>query len=132
TMYFLVYAIFLMFSRLFAGQIYDKKGHLYVFIPGALFIFSAMLLLAWLPSKTILLTAAALYGFGFGTVQPALQAWAVDRAEANRKGMANATFFSFFDLGIGVAAIFFGMLASNINYASIYIASSISILCSII
>lgn len=129
--YFFVYAIFLMISRTFAGKIYDKKGHLYVFIPGTLMIFIAMLLLAWLPNTTILWTAGAIYGFGFGTVQPALQAWAVDKAQANRKGMANATFFSFFDLGIGIAAITFGLLASTINYASIYIASSISILFSI-
>ncbi|MFD1606296.1 MFS transporter [Oceanobacillus luteolus] len=128
--YFLVYAIFLMISRTFAGKVYDKKGHLYVFLPGTALILSAMLLLAWLPSTLILWTAGAIYGFGFGTVQPALQAWAVDKAKANRKGMANATFFSFFDLGIGIAAIFFGFLAATINYASIYIASALSIACS--
>lgn len=129
--YFLVYAVFLMISRTFAGKIYDKKGHLYVFLPGTLMILIAMILLAWLPSAAVLMTAAAIYGLGFGTVQPALQAWAVDKAEANRKGMANATFFSFFDLGIGIAAIFFGLLASTINYASIYVASALSIICSI-
>lgn len=130
--YFLVYAIFLMISRTFAGKIYDKKGHLYVFLPGTLMILTAMILLAWLPSTTVLMYAAAIYGLGFGTVQPALQAWAVDKADANRKGMANATFFSFFDLGIGIAAIFFGLLASTLSYASIYIASALSIICSIL
>lgn len=129
--YFLVYAAFLMLSRTFAGQLYDRRGHLYVFIPGALLIFTAMLLLAWLPNVMVFLMAAGLYGLGFGMVQPALQAWAIDRAEANRKGMANATFFSFFDLGIGVAAMVFGWLASTINYTSIYLASALSILFSI-
>jgi MFS family permease len=128
--YFLVYAIFLMISRIFAGKIYDKKGHVYVFLPGTALIFAAMLLLAWLPSTFVLWVAGALYGFGFGAVQPALHAWAVDEAKANRKGMANATFFSFFDLGIGIAAIFFGFLAATISYASIYIASSVSVLSS--
>lgn len=128
--YFLVYALFLMISRLFSGKIYDRKGHLYVFLPGTFMIFTAMLLLAWLPSTLVLWVAAAIYGFGFGTVQPALQAWSVDKAAADRKGMANATFFSFFDLGIGIASIFFGFLASTINYTSIYIASALSILCS--
>src|SRR5699024_9859914 len=67
-LYFVVYAIFLMASRLVAGKIYDDKGHMYVFPPGALLIFIAMLLLAWLPSTTVLLIAAAFYGFGFGSV----------------------------------------------------------------
>jgi len=131
-LYFLVYAIFLMISRTFAGKIYDKRGHLYVFVPGTLLVFGAMLLLAWLPSTTVLLIGAALYGLGFGSVQPALQAWSVENADNNRKGMANATFFSFFDLGIGVGAIVFGQFAYYLGYASIYLTSAGSVLISIL
>src|SRR5699024_1015255 len=82
--YFLVYAIFLMVSRTFSGKLYDRYGHKYVFIPGAIFIVIAMLLLFWLPNAIVLFIAASFYGLGFGTVQPALQAWAVDKAENNR------------------------------------------------
>src|SRR5699024_7975051 len=78
--YFITYAAFLMISRLFAGKIYDKRGDLYVIPPGVILIFIAMLLLSWLPSTTMMLVAGALYGLGFGMVQPALQAWAVDKA----------------------------------------------------
>ncbi|MFC3041203.1 MFS transporter [Virgibacillus xinjiangensis] len=131
-LYFLVYAVFLMISRTFAGQIYDKKGHQYVFPPGTVLIISAMFLLAWLPNTAILLVAAALYGLGFGSVQPALQAWAVDKAANNRKGMANATFFSFFDLGIGIGAIAFGQLAYIYGYGSIYITSGLSVMVSLL
>src|SRR5699024_7047361 len=99
------------FLPLYAGKIYDKKGDMYVIPPGTILIFIAMLLLSWLPNMPMMLVAGALYGLGFGSVQPALQAWAVDKAPKNRKGMANATFFSFFDLGVGVGAILFGQLA---------------------
>lgn len=131
-LYFLVYAIFLMISRTFAGKIYDKKGHLYVFLPGTLLIFFAMILLSWLPDMTTMLIAAGIYGLGFGSVQPALQAWAVDKAPGNRKGMANATFFSFFDLGIGVGAIVFGQIAFFYGYGLIYATSAGSIMLSMI
>lgn len=130
--YFLVYAIFLMLSRTFAGKIYDQKGHIYVFLPGTILVFIAMLLLAWLPNTTVLLIAAAFYGLGFGSVQPALQAWAVEQSPSNRKGMANATFFSFFDLGVGLGAITFGQLASMFNYGVIYITSAGSVMMSIL
>ncbi len=93
---FVVFATFLMIMRTFAGQLYDKKGHIVVFLPGMFLILIAMVLLAWLLNSFVLYTAAALYGLGFGTVQSALQAWAVNQAPDNRKGMANATFFSFF------------------------------------
>lgn len=126
-LYFVVYALFLMISRVFAGRIYDLKGDLYVIPPGTVLIITAMLLLSWLPNTAVLIIAAALYGFGFGTVQPALQAWAVEKAPENRKGMANATFFSFFDLGIGVGAILFGQIAHLFNYGLIYIISACSV-----
>lgn len=130
--YFLVYAIFLLISRLFAGRIYDAKGHSYVFPPGAVLILLAMLLLAWLPNTSVMLFAAALYGLGFGSVQPALQAWAVGSATENRKGMANATFFSFFDLGVGIGAISFGQLAYMYGYHVIYYVAAASVLLSLI
>src|SRR5699024_4887655 len=126
-LYFISYALFLMLSRVFAGRIYDKMGDLYVIPPGTMLIFTAMLLLSWLPNTTVMLLAGALYGLGFGSVQPALQAWAVNEAAQNRKGMANATFFSFFDLGIGIGAMLFGQLAFWFDYAIIYIVSAGSV-----
>jgi MFS family permease len=131
-LYFLLYALALMLTRTFAGKLYDKKGHRAVFIPGALLILAAMLLLSWLPNNTVLYTAALLYGTGFGAIQPALQAWSVAQAPANRRGMANATFFSFFDLGIGVGAIIFGQIGHSFGYSIIYLASALSIFLSIL
>ena len=71
------------------------KKDISCFIPGALLILTAMLLLSWLPNNAVLYTAALLYGTGFGVIQPALQASSVAQAPANRRGMANATFFPF-------------------------------------
>ncbi|MFC5733198.1 MFS transporter [Cytobacillus gottheilii] len=130
--YFLLYAVALLVSRTFAGRLYDQKGHRAVFIPGALLIIAAMGLLAWLPNSLILYAAAVLYGLGFGTVQPALQAWSVKEAPANRRGMANATFFSFFDLGVGIGAITFGQVAHWLGYSSIYVVSAISVFISLL
>lgn len=130
--YFFIFAFTLMLSRSFAGKLYDKKGHGAIFIPGAVLIMTAMLLLAWLPNSLVMYIAAGLYGFGFGSVQPALQAWSVETAPMNRKGMANATFFSFFDLGVGMGAIAFGEIGHLFGYRSIYISSAISVFLSMI
>lgn len=130
--YFLLYAIALMATRTFAGQLYDRKGHQAVYIPGTMLILAAMLLLAWLPNSAILYTAACLYGLGFGTVQPALQAWSIEKVPLNRRGMANATFFSFFDLGIGTGAIVFGQIGYLFSYSSIYLAAAISVFISML
>lgn len=117
---------------MFAGKIYDQKGHQAVFNPSTLFIVVAMLLLAWTPSNMILYMAAIFYGIGFGAVQPALQAWSLEHAARNRKGMANATFYSFFDLGIGFGAILFGQIGYLFGYISIYIMAAVSVGISIV
>lgn len=125
--YFLLYAIALLISRTFAGKLYDQKGHRFVFPAGSLLIMTAMILLAWLPNSLVLYIAALVYGLGFGTVQPALQAWSVQNSPISRRGMANATFFSFFDLGVGLGAIVFGQIAFWLDYHSIYLASALSV-----
>ncbi|MGI8387601.1 MFS transporter [Robertmurraya sp. P23] len=130
--YFLLYAIALLISRTFAGKLYDQKGHRFVFPAGSIMIMVAMILLAWVPNSTILYLAAIIYGLGFGTVQPALQAWSVQNSPISRRGMANATFFSFFDLGVGIGAIVFGQIAFYLDYHSIYIASAISVFIAIL
>ncbi|MHC0553138.1 MFS transporter [Salinicoccus sp. CNSTN-B1] len=130
--YFVIYAAFLMLSRIVAGKLYDKKGITIVFVPGALAIITAMILLGIMANPYYLFIAAALYGFGFGCVQPALQAWAVNRADNNRRGMANATFFSAFDMGVGLGAISYGFIAEAFGYSTIYFTSAFSVTLSLI
>ena len=130
--YFVLYAIALMVTRPVAGKLYDRKGHRAVFIPGTVLIMAAMLLLFVLHGSWMLWLAAILYGIGFGTIQPAMQAWAVQSAPPERRGMANATFFSSFDLGIGLGAIFFGLIAPIIGYANLYLVATIPVAISII
>jgi len=130
--YFLVFALALMASRTFAGKIYDVKGHRAIFIPGTILIVAAMILLAWLLNTTVLLIAAVLYGIGFGSVQPALQAWSIENAPKHRRGMANATFFSSFDLGVGMGALLFGQIGHLFGYHTIYLVSAFSVFMSII
>ncbi|WP_340372775.1 MFS transporter [Peribacillus sp. FSL E2-0218] len=130
--YFLVYATALMVTRLFSGRLYDRRGHRAIFIPSTVLIMAGMLLLAWMPGEAVLYLAAVLYGFGFGSVQPALQAWSIEKTPPNRKAMANATYFSFFDLGVGMGAILFGQIGYLFGYRSIYITAAFSIFISMI
>ncbi|MCA1042350.1 MFS transporter [Bacillus infantis] len=130
--YFLIYALSIMLTRTFAGKLYDLKGHKAIFVPGAFLILIAMVLLSWLPGTGILYLAAVLYGLGFGSVQPALQAWSIEQAPKNRRGMANATFFSFFDLGVGIGAMAFGQISHWFGYGSIYSTAAVSVLISMI
>lgn len=130
--YFVLYALALMLTRPVAGKLYDRKGHGAVFLPGAVLIVAAMILLSGMHGTVTLLLAAVLYGAGFGAIQPAMQAWAVENAPPARRGMANATFFSSFDLGIGLGAVFFGLIAPVIGYANLYLVAAVPVVFSIV
>lgn len=119
-LYFVFYAISLVATRFFAGRLYDKRGLTIVFIPGVILIIIGLVLIALLKSPMYLFVGAIFYGLGFGTVQPALQASAINTTPPRKRGMANATYFSAFDLGVGLGAITFGLVAQYIDYSSIY------------
>ncbi|CAD2078010.1 Tetracycline resistance protein, class B [Jeotgalicoccus aerolatus] len=124
--YFVLYALALVTTRFFAGRIYDRRGLAIVFIPGSLLIIAGLTLLAILNSPVYLFVGAILYGLGFGTVQPALQASAINTTPPRKRGMANATFFSAFDLGVGLGAMTFGLVAQYDDYNMIYWVSAAS------
>lgn len=122
--YFVVFAISLLCTRMFSGRWYDRWGHRAVVVPGCLLIVTALLLLFFLEHFLMMLAAGFCFGTGFGIIQPGLQAWSVDSAPLHRKGMANATYFSFFDLGIGISAIFFGWISQWVGYQGIYLLAA--------
>lgn len=126
--FFTVNALMVLLVRPISGKIYDTKGHVSVLLPGAVFSLIGMLVLSYTTGTATLVLAAACYGIGFGAIQPSLQAWTVQRAAPNRRGAANATFFSSFDLGIGLGALLLGPIAAATNYAVMYRLSCIMFL----
>lgn len=78
------------------------------------------------------IVAAVLYGIGFGSAQPALQAIMIRLAPENRKGAANAFFSTATDLGIGLGAILLGIVSEHLNYQALFLVSACSVVLSIV
>lgn len=123
--FFIVFAVTMFVSRPLAGPIADKKGFDVVVIPGLALITFTMLLLSTARTLETFLIAATCYGLGFGATQPSLQALAVRGLPPQRRGAANGTFFSAFDLGIGASSIGWGFLAQATSYSFMYAAATI-------
>ncbi|MDF2645263.1 MAG: transporter [Paenibacillus sp.] len=127
--FFLCNASMVLIVRPITGMLFDRKGPEWVLLPGALFTLAGLLLLSYAHSEASLAAAAICYGIGFGSLQPALQAWTIARAAPNRRGAANGTFFSANDLGIGLGAMVLGALANiSGSYALMYRYSTVLIL----
>lgn len=118
--FFLINAVSVFVIRPVSGRLFDRRGHFWVLFPGALFSVAGLLLLSLATTTGLLICAAVCYGIGFGSVQPSLQAWTINRIEPHQRGAANATFFSAFDLGIGGGGMLLGAVAGVSSYAQMY------------
>ncbi len=126
--FFTVYALSLAVFRPLSGRLTDMKGFDFVVIPGIIMVGLAMIILFFAESLKWFLFAAVIYGAGFGTVQPSLQALAILISPPERRGSANATFFSGFDLGIGSSAVMWGIVSEFTGYSLMYLLSVIPVL----
>jgi len=125
--FFTAYALTLLVSRPYFGRLADRKGYDYAMIPGIISIGLTMLVLFFAQNLYFFLVAAVFYGIGFGAVQPSLQAMAVRNVPPQRRGAANGTFMSGFDLGIGIGSIIWGVTAKSFGYDTMYLLAIIPV-----
>ncbi|MCL6574546.1 MFS transporter [Kyrpidia sp.] len=123
--YSLVFSGALLIFLPLAGRLYDRRGLAAVLVPVLVILAAGFGVLAAAKDLTMFLVAASLTGVGYGAVQPSLQAMAVQDVAPDRRGAANATFYTAFDLGIGIGAMGLGLLVGRFSYPSIYLVSAI-------
>ena len=123
--FFTVYALVLLFGRPIIGKLADRYGARKFLVPGILLMAAALLLLVKASSLPMFLLVGVVYGLGFGTVQPILNALVISLSPPERRGAANAAFDVAMDLGIGLGAITLGFLAQKMGYVYMYGSSAI-------
>ncbi|AFU12977.1 MFS transporter [Bacillus toyonensis] len=124
--FFLVYAIALTIVRPISGKLLDKYGEVFIILPALCITILAIVVLTMANGLTGIIIAATLYGVGFGSAQPALQAAMLTIVDPSKRGVANASFFTAFDLGIGLGAILLGFVSQMFGYRILFTASSVS------
>lgn len=130
-LFFFAFALSLMASRPLAGRFSDRYGRRTATLPALALLAVAMVLLAWAAHLTWFLLAAVLAGVAFGSVQPAMQALAVEHVAPQRRGAANATFYIAFDLGITIGAMALGPLIQWKGYPAGFVACAFAALCAL-
>lgn len=124
--FFLVYAVTLTVIRPLTGKISDKYGEGIIIVPALFTLIVALFVLTMSNGLVGVVITAILYGIGFGSAQPALQVAMIRLAPPVKRGVANATFFTAFDLGIGLGAILLGFVSQLMGYQMVFITCAIS------
>ena len=127
SIFFVIMAVMLLLVRVFLGKLVDEKGEAVFVYTGNLAMLAALLLLAFVPNSVTFYIAAALAGYGFGGLEPALQSMAVHTATDESRGSANSTFLCGYDIGYGLGGGAAGALITAVGYA--YMWAIISLAC---
>jgi sugar phosphate permease len=86
-------------------------------------------LLLWLaPTPGLALAGAALTGFGFSLVFPALGVEAVNLVPAASRGAAVGAYSLFIDLSLGITGPVAGAIAAGFGFASIFLFAALAAL----
>ena len=122
--FFTVYAIALGVTRPLSGRLADRYGYEPSAAAGMLLAAAGLLTLAFAQSIGGLLAAALLYGIGFGTAQPSLQALVIYRVSPARRGAATAAFFTSYDMGMTTGSIVGGFMAAVVALSGVYLLAA--------
>jgi len=118
--FFTVYAASTIFSRVVAGRVSDRIPRQKLVPPFMLILLAGVLLLPSLHSMSLLLIIAVLFGLGFGSFMPVLNALVVDLTPPYARGSALAFFTSFMDVGITAGAMVLGPIGDKFGYPAMF------------
>jgi MFS family permease len=119
-------------ARLLFGNLINRLGGFRVAIV-CLSVETLGLLLLWLaPTAELALAGAALSGFGFSLVFPALGVEAVNLVPASSRGAAVGAYSLFIDLSLGITGPLAGAIAAGFGFASIFLFAAIAAFCGLL
>lgn len=119
-------------ARLLFGNLINRIGGFRVAI-ACLSIETLGLLMLWLASSAeMALAGAALSGFGFSLVFPALGVEAVNQVSPANRGAAVGAYSLFIDLSLGITGQLVGAVAAGFGFASMFLFAAAAAGCGLL
>ncbi len=123
--FFLFLALGIIVSRITSGKLVDK-GYIHEVVIFAISVVSAAFFcFSYFHYVYAYYISALFIGIGYGTLLPALQTIYVNMAPASKRGTANSTYLTGFDIGVGCGMLAGATIAENLSFEWMYRITSI-------
>lgn len=123
-MFFTYMAIGIGGSRIFSGKMIDNGRIHFVSLLGACVLTFSFLIFAFSNSVWLYFVSAFCIGIGYGILFPAFLFLFVNMAHHNQRGTATSTYFTSFDLGVGIGMILAGKIAESISLSIAFLVGA--------
>ena len=125
--FFVILSAGVILARLLSAR-YINKGKINQMIYiGTVMLIAAFGLFTICSSAWMLYLIAFLLGVGLGYINPAFQSMLINLARHDQRGTANATYFTFWDLGIGLGTAVGGTIIARLNFEWLYAICGIAL-----
>jgi MFS family permease len=108
-------------SRIFAGRLVDKGKIHAVASMGILTLVISFGFFSLWQAEAVYIITAFFIGIGFGIIFPSFQTLFISLAPHSKRGTANATYLTSFDVGVGLGMLLSGRVAESYNLPAAFL-----------
>ena len=132
SVFYLVLALTLAVSRPLGGFMIDKFGIAKIMFPGLVLFIVSLLIIGSSTALWMLIVAAVIAAFGFGSSSPTLQAMCMQTEKPIKRGVASNTIHMGLDSGLFLGPIIGNAVRIQTNFAVMYRTAAIPVVLAII
>lgn len=126
--FFLFLAGGIVCSRVLSGKLVDRGYVHRVMVVALTIVIISFVAFSQLHSIYAYCISAFFVGIGYGSLFPALQTLYINMAPSTKRGTANSTYLTGFDLGVGIGMLAGAVIADHWNFSTMYLFTACSVL----
>ena len=123
--FFSVNAIGMIIARFIMNKLVRRFGQFHMIIVNTIVFATTIFLITQAKSIPMMLLIAFPAGFSMGSVAPIVNTHLLQMMPYNKKGIANALYFSGLDIGFGLGSVIWGFVATGMGYVQVFYFSGV-------
>ena len=123
--FFVAFSAAAILTRLLMGGLSDRYGRKRILFPSVCLISLNLIVISQVQSFWLFVLTGFIGGLGQGLIFPALSTYTIEIFGHKNKGMAIGLYQTFFDVGMGFGAAFFGWISDLSGYRQMFLSAGV-------